>query len=246
MSIEQLPLAEFYRFADAHSNLGLADSCQQLDCFYNEVAEETGAVMSRRRAYLAAVAPELLQENIEGLVHFENSQLHDDPRFPFTADLVHSMSWFKGRKPARIGHYECVIAPASNYSGAYAVVSEEWKCVIERFEPSLHEFFPHVLRFADGDIEGRYIFRKRGYIPDCYVWVSGEKWVRKKQMAGRHWASPYDNAATHQSEGIVSRPLAVELHKLLPTADWFSWLDDSRGDGVPSDFPLTPLPLYPD
>jgi hypothetical protein len=146
MSFEQLPFAEFYRFADAHSALGLADSCQQLDCYHNVVADETGAVIARRRAYLATVAPELLQENIEGLLHFENYQLHDDPRFPFSADLVHSMTWFKGRQPARIGHYERVLAPASTDAGWYAVVSEDWKRVVERFEPSLHEFFPHVLR----------------------------------------------------------------------------------------------------
>jgi hypothetical protein len=148
-----LPAADFYRFA---CSFDLAGSCQQrCDLFFDEVANETRAVNDRRRAYLLAVAPELT-EGIVGQINAD--QIYVDRRFSLRANLVHGTSWFDGRTPAHVGHYEQVKAPAMCESDScrYIIVSAEWKNIIEQFDPGIHEFFPHVLRFVDGYISNRY------------------------------------------------------------------------------------------
>jgi hypothetical protein len=226
-----LPAADFYRFA---CSFDLAGSCQQrCDLFFDEVANETRAVNDRRRAYLLAVAPELT-EGIVGQINAD--QIYVDRRFSLRANLVHGTSWFDGRTPAHVGHYEQVKAPAMCESDScrYIIVSAEWKNIIEQFDPGIHEFFPHVLRFVDGYISNRYIFRSRGFLPECY----GRDYQRNYHLlnqSDRHWMNEHYLELGLGS--IVSRGLAVELHNLLCKDDWiYNGLDDESHV-----FPFTPI-----
>jgi hypothetical protein len=209
-----LPMADFYNFA---CNLDLSGTCQQrLDFFYDEVADETRAVSERRCAYLATVGPELADA---GGRQPNADSIYLDRRFTLRADLVHSTSWFGGRMPVHIGHYEQVIAPTMRPSDSYAyiIVSAEWKNVLERFDPGTHEFFPHTLRFIDGYIRDRYIFRSQGYLRKCYG-ADFKRYYYLLKQNGRHWMN--ENYFELGLGSIISRALAVELHNLLTNDEW--------------------------
>jgi hypothetical protein len=236
MSSDALQIADFYGLTGRRSVTALHSSCCQLLKSDNPVFDRaTAMVHSRRRKYLLSVAPELVDAN--------EDKLYPDRRLPVRRSMVHRMSWFRCRKPAQLAHYETIVAPGpGNTTTFYVIVSKEWKDVIESFEPSVHEFFRHTLRFVDEDVTDRYIFRERGFVPDCLVEpaaVGKPFGIKKSRIAGRHWSLVQAEVQNSGSCNVISRPLALELHKLLPKIGWWTRYETEE-------FCLSPWPIFPE
>lgn len=178
--------------------------------------------------------------------------LFDDAKVPYEAAWLPEVTNFKRSIPKKLSHTDRAIDPAIYldlrkmdtrfaFPFGYKVVSKEWKLAIEYVEPGVHEFFPHQLRFADGVISDRFIFRDRRQLEfidmDNSMIGGGVQIIgsvpgkpryrirdfkrkglvaKRKLVAGHHWLKQVDFGET-----FVSRKLAERLFPLLPPSTWF-------------------------
>jgi hypothetical protein len=237
MSSDSLPPADFYAFTNRRYETALHYSCHQLLTSDNPLLNRmTEVAHSHRRKYLLSIVPGSVGEN--------GDKLYSDRRLPVRRSMVHPMSWFRCRKPALLEHHDLIVAPSPGNTTSppfYVIVSKEWKELIENFEPNVHEFFRHTLRFLDEDVTDRYIFRERGFVADCYVPpAAGEPYgIRKSRVAGRHWSLVMAEVDNSGSCNVISRPLAVELNKLLPKIQWWTRYEAEE-------YSLLPWPIFPE
>jgi hypothetical protein len=158
----------------------------------------------------------------------------DLPNVAFGPDLVLAATAFAAPAPRALPHHDVVANPSEGQTSAYYdIVSADWKAAIESVEPCVHGFFPHKLRFAEGVVSDRFVFRCGTQVDEdealyrvedvLDVWseITGYRFVvdgmydvptlDRERVAGRHFVSCPSRRANY-----VSRALAETLQPLLP------------------------------
>lgn len=217
--------APFYMLYDARGDEDLLENqFDQEGRVTRQPSKETQRIYAGRVALMERLDPSS-----------PKGKLWQSLQYPVPPALVNRESWFNMRKPERIDHHEPVWCPNPyNINDMYMVVSSEWKTAIESVEPSVHEFFPHTLRFKNAAVSDRYVFRTRVVIRNC---LTPDKMPMPefdpfrlcwKDEAGRELRPEADlerigaqNWATHiysdgVASGLVSQRLATRLRPLLP------------------------------
>lgn len=165
-TIKPPPEADYYLFMDERFEALYLYNNHQYDygeMYSGELAEENVEIYDRRMELLVALKPELAGN--PDLAREMLYQLYWDAQVSFSADMIHPISWYSTRLPARIDHCEDIACLTPKPAGGYVVVSAAWKQAIESLEPNVHEFFPHRLCFMDAEIDG-FVFRNRNVASD--------------------------------------------------------------------------------
>jgi hypothetical protein len=219
-SLANLPESQFYLLADARDDalaLYREHQLDRLELWTGDTNPESVEIYERVRKKYA---------EFEGaMVSHSGDEIYRNPLFSYSADMVHTESFFETRKPEQLDHIEEIACRTLQKTGgegsSYIVVSEEWKNAIESVEPSAHEFFPHVLNFRNATVP-RYIFRSQIVVFDALTPISGATQSRREDM--RNGLSVFEHYGWHPPE-INKRPVAeyeVQTRK-LESRNWITF-----------------------
>ena len=149
--------AEFYFLHDGRGEFELIYNLNQVEADPQETTRLAREIARRRMAVdpdwtAYAIAP----------AYFDLPNVAMDP------ELVLAATAFAAPRPAVLAHCDGLINPTEGQTSAYYdVVSADWKAAIESLEPGVHQFFAHELRFSDGVVADRFVFRCRAQIENA-------------------------------------------------------------------------------
>lgn len=230
MTSPALEPAEFYYIHDGRGECEYIYNSRQVEA-YPEATTRLAREIARRRM---AVDPDWTP--------YESLPTYFDlPNVEIGPDLVLAATAFEASRPHALPHHDVVRNPSEGHTVAYyEIVSAQWKGAIESLEPGVHQFFPHELRFADGVIPDRFIFRCRTHIDtvtgnyrlddvlDVWSDVVGYRFVvddtfgvptlDREQVADRHFVYCAAMGARYVSHALAEKllPLLPERTALLP------------------------------
>jgi hypothetical protein len=157
MKLNDLPFAEYYCLVDDRfEELSLYNNNQCED--HNALGPTTETLQIRKHRQALVDKHPRLPRTVE--------ELWEERSLPLSSEMIHQVSNYRTRLPARLDHTETIIDYANNWN--YTVVSREWKSAIEAEELGVHEFYPHRLVFMDVTVSDRFIFRSRVAISDAF------------------------------------------------------------------------------